>query len=266
MSTAVFDFGRNWDGYSLARIDDERLRLAVNSLKKLLGGDAVKGSTFLDVGCGSGLFSIAAAMCGASRVVGVDVNQTCVDVSIRNWSYLSDQKENVSMPDFKVGSALESSFMKGLGTFDIVYAWGSLHHTGDMWQAIQNSAGCVRRSGGTLVMAIYNAHWSCKGWTVIKKIYNHSPRFIKSLFNITFGGVIYAAKFGVTRRNPLKKERGMDFWYDVIDWLGGYPYEYASSEVIIERIQPLGFSPRTYIPPTAPTGCNEFVFDVVETD
>jgi 2-polyprenyl-3-methyl-5-hydroxy-6-metoxy-1,4-benzoquinol methylase len=266
MSTAGFDFGRNWDDYSLARIDDERLRLAVDSINNLLGCDTIRGLTFLDVGCGSGLFSIAATMCGAARVIGVDVNQKCVDVSIRNWSQLSEKAENVTMPDFKVGSALDSTFMRDLGVFDVVYAWGSLHHTGDMWSAISNAAGCVKRPGGTLVMAIYNAHWSCAGWTLIKKVYNLSPRFIKSLFNLVFGGVIYAAKFLVTGRNPLQKERGMDFWYDVIDWLGGYPYEYASSKEIVERMQHMGFSLRTCVPPSAPTGCNEFVFDVAETD
>jgi 2-polyprenyl-6-hydroxyphenyl methylase/3-demethylubiquinone-9 3-methyltransferase len=64
-----------------------------------------------------------------------------------------------------------------------------------------------------------------------------------------------------TRKNPLSKERGMDFWYDVVDWLGGYPYEYASETGVISFVQPLGFQVKQVVRPRVPTGCNEFVFN-----
>jgi 2-polyprenyl-6-hydroxyphenyl methylase/3-demethylubiquinone-9 3-methyltransferase len=64
----------------------------------------------------------------------------------------------------------------------------------------------------------------------------------------------------VTRTNPFYKERGMDFWFDVIDWVGGYPYEYASPKEVEQTIRDQGFLLQRYVPAQVPTGCNEFVF------
>ena len=71
--------------------------------------------------------------------------------------------------------------------------------------------------------------------------------------------VIWMAKF-IVAGYPKKKSRGMDFYYDVIDWIGGYPYEYASIEEVDEIMSALGFKKVKLIPANVPTGCNEFVF------
>ena len=63
--------------------------------------------------------------------------------------------------------------------------------------------------------------------------------------------------------NPLKKERGMDFWFDVIDWVGGYPYEYATCREVESLVTNHGFEMRRCIPATVPTGCNEFLFEKI---
>ena len=73
--------------------------------------------------------------------------------------------------------------------------------------------------------------------------------------------MIFIAKFLVTRRNPLAKERGMDFWFDVVDWVGGYPYEYARPEEVEQHVTRLGFTLRERVSATVPTGCHEFVFE-----
>jgi 2-polyprenyl-6-hydroxyphenyl methylase/3-demethylubiquinone-9 3-methyltransferase len=72
--------------------------------------------------------------------------------------------------------------------------------------------------------------------------------------------VIYIAKWIVTRENPRQQLRGMDFFYDVVDWVGGYPYEYASQEDVMNLIKPLGFDCVRHWPHQVPTGCNQFVF------
>ena len=79
--------------------------------------------------------------------------------------------------------------------------------------------------------------------------------------NVAFGAIIYVAKFLVTGKSPLNKERGMDFWFDIIDWLGGYPYEYASADELQRIVSPLGYQCTHTTPPSTPIGCNEFVFD-----
>jgi SAM-dependent methyltransferase len=250
----VFDFGANWQEFSVQHVDRQRLDVAASSLRSLLRTDSLAGKTFLDVGCGSGLFSIAAAQLGAAHIVGVDVNPRCIAVSQRNRDTLAPR----APIEFAMASALDIEQMHALGRFDIVYAWGSLHHTGDMWHAIANTAENVA-PGGTLVLAIYNRHVTSPAWTRIKWLYNQLPSLGQRLMAFVFAGIIYIAKFLVTRRNPLEKERGMNFWYDVIDWIGGYPYEYASIGEVVERVERQGFRLSHYVSAQVPTGCNEFV-------
>ncbi len=68
------------------------------------------------------------------------------------------------------------------------------------------------------------------------------------------------AIFLVTRDNPKQMERGMDFLHDVVDWIGGYPYEYDEIEEIRNDVCRQGFSCLRIRAAQVPTGCNEFVF------
>lgn len=264
MSEPAFDFGDNWREFSQARLDPERLARARDSLCALLGEEGLRDCSFLDVGCGSGIFAISAAQCGATRVVGVDVNPTCIDVSRENAARFP-QDAGGSMPCFEPGNALNREEMDRLGHFDVVYAWGSLHHTGRMWQAIENTAACVNPCGGRLMLAIYNRHWSSRAWHAIKYVYNVSPRPVRAAMVRVLGGVILVAKRIACPRSPREKERGMDFWFDVVDWVGGYPYEVATREEIVRFVEPFGFRLVKFVPPSAPTGCNEFVFERLPT-
>ena len=252
----VFDFGANWQAFSEQRVDADRLAVAAQSLRSLLKRETLAGCSVLDVGCGSGLFAIAAAQLGARRVIGIDVNPRCVAVSWQNQAQLAPGARIA----FGTASALSPADLAALGTFDLVYAWGSLHHSGAMWEAIRNVARQVA-PGGTLVLAIYNRHSTSRAWRAIKWFYNQAPTLVKQLMAIVFAGIIYVAKLLVTRRNPLEKERGMDFWYDVIDWIGGYPYEYASIDEMTAFMTGQGFSVRRVVPAQVPTGCNEFVLE-----
>jgi 2-polyprenyl-3-methyl-5-hydroxy-6-metoxy-1,4-benzoquinol methylase len=250
-----FDFGKNWQAFSEQRIDSERLAVACQSLTKLLQKDGLAGLTFLDVGCGSGLFAIAAHKLGAAKVVGLDINPRCLETSERN----RDRLIPGAPVEFYTASALEPDQLRRFGAFDVVYAWGSLHHTGSMWTAVRNVAQCVA-PGGLFVLAIYNKHVSSPIWRAIKWTYNQVPGPVQRLMVYLFGGVIYVAKWLVTRSHPLKKERGMDFWFDVVDWVGGHPYEYAEPAEVEQRLHSNGFKLRRYVASQVPTGCNEFVF------
>jgi SAM-dependent methyltransferase len=255
-----FDFGGNWKAFSADRMDAERVKAAVQSLDELVGKQQIAGRSFLDIGCGSGLFSIAAAESGARTVRAFDVNETAVATSLANArSFL---KSGVPAPDFRQGSILDEEFLHNVGQHDVVYAWGSLHHTGQMWQAIRNAAALVA-PGGIFALAIYNAHWTSPFWIQVKRLYNRSPGLVRRLMNGVFGAAMYVGVWVVARRNPMKKERGMDFWYDVVDWLGGYPFEVASAEQLREFLEPLGFTLKHLTAPRVPTGCNELIFQRV---
>jgi 2-polyprenyl-6-hydroxyphenyl methylase/3-demethylubiquinone-9 3-methyltransferase len=255
-----FDFGRNWKDFAEAKMDTRRLTAARNSLWELIGRERLRGRTLVDVGCGSGLFSIAAAQSGVARVVGFDVNPTAVQVSRDSLSRLRGALAPCVEPEFLTGSILDRAFVAGLGRFDVVYAWGVLHHTGAMWEAIRSAAGLADEENGILVVAIYNRHWTSPLWGRVKRLYNRAPPAGRWLLNRVFAPAIYAGVWLTTGQNPLRKERGMDFWYDVVDWLGGYPYEYAGPQEVVDFVQPLGFAVERIKRPRGWTGCNEFVF------
>jgi SAM-dependent methyltransferase len=259
-STPGFDFGSNWLAFSENRLNAARLRIAQHSLQELVERASFRGASFLDVGCGTGLFSLAAHQLGAGRVVGIDISPNSIEASLKNRNRFAP----ASAIYFREASVLNPDVLEELGSFEIVYAWGVLHHTGSMWQAIRNVAQLVLPDG-ILILSIYNKHLTSPLWKAIKWLYNKLPPIVQRLMTIIFAGVIYLAKLIVTRGNPLEKERGMDFWYDIIDWIGGYPYEYAQPGEVISYMDNLGFRLFNYISARVPTGCNEFVFRRVDT-
>lgn len=250
----MFRFGENWAAFSRL-IDEERLSKAMQSLVSLFGEGTLQGKSFLDIGCGSGLFSIAAAQLGCSPVVGIDVDPLSVKVSQENAQRfgLSDQAIT-----FRVASVLDEHAMNSLGTYDIVYAWGVLHHTGAMYEAIRAAIRRVK-PGGWLLIAIYNRHWSSRIWKIIKRLYNRVGKMGQNLLIWIFTPIILVAKWLVTFKNPFKVRRGMDFMYNVVDWLGGYPYEYASVSEITEFLNLLHLKVVEVRPAITPIGCNEFL-------
>ena len=80
---------------------------------------------------------------------------------------------------FEQASVLDAACLDKLGHFDIVYAWGSLHHTGAMWNALRNVTQRVA-PGGTLALSIYNKHLTSPIWRGIKRLYNQLPLFFSN--------------------------------------------------------------------------------------
>lgn len=250
----MFKFGENWASFS-KQIDKTRLEEARRSLNELFGETALRGASFLDIGCGSGLFSIAAAQSGTRSVTGIDIDPVSVRVSMENAGRWLNGHANV---DFQLVSALDRTKMDSLGKFDVVYAWGVLHHSGDMQSALANAARAVK-PGGLLSIAIYNRHWSSPFWTPIKWLYNRAGPVGQKLLIWLLTPVILAAKWLVTFKNPFKMRRGMDFMHNIVDWVGGYPYQYASVREMTDTLHELGFEMLLVRPTAVPNGCNEFV-------
>lgn len=251
----MFNFGLNWKNYSRNSLNEERFKLAKESLRGLLDGFDIKGKTFLDIGCGSGIFSLAAKELGAKEVAGFDVLKDSIEASQENKKRFMPNEE----VNFYQQSVIKEGFDKQ-GKFDVVYSWGVLHHTGDMYKAIFNSMKLVK-DNGIFILALYNKHWSSFLWKKIKWFYNISPKLVQTIMIDFFYGVIALAKFMVTWENPFaKKRRGMDFYHDVVDWVGGYPYEYATGREIKSFFEKNGFKLVKYEKAKVPTGCNEFIF------
>lgn len=252
MSRDKFDFGKNWTTFVERYLNEERLEKAKESFEAFCGTSPLKGKTFVDVGCGSGLFSLAAFRLGACRIVSFDINPLAVTCCER----LREREGNPGSWEILQGSALDESFMKSLGTFDFVYSWGVLHHTGAMWDAIGHTAGLVRE-GGRFYLAVYNrvdtfaVHpdgrvGSSRFWLAEKKFYVGLPEPMQLLFD----GFVMAAMvlvYLLTFQNPVRRIRehtnlrGMSWAVDIKDWLGGYPYEVATVEEMFRFMKPRGF-------------------------
>lgn len=258
-----FQFGENWARF-LSVLDDEKIAQARRSLAAMLGTDDLAGRSFVDVGSGSGLSSLVARQMGA-RVTSFDYDPASVGCTAElRRRYFPDD------PDWQVGpgSALDAAFLRGLGTFDIVYSWGVLHHTGRMWEALDNVTALVQ-PGGLLFVAIYNDQGAWSGrWAKIKRTYCSGPvgkALVSSAF-IPWWVLRGLAADLVWRRNPLRRYReygagrGMSVWHDWHDWLGGYPFEYARPEAILDFYRARGFELERMTTAGGSVGCNEFVF------
>lgn len=257
-----FDFGSNWKAFSENALTDTKIAEARLALQDLVDQD-LSGRTFLDIGFGQGMSLLLATERNAITF-GCDINPTCERVLDANRERFFSHLAERDIPCV-VGSILDEAVIGRLqrltpsGTFDIVHSWGVLHHTGDMTTAIRNAATLVR-PGGTLVLALYNRHWTSRTWQAIKWLYCKSPALMQRIFITLLYPVIWLAKYIVTGNNPMRQQRGMDFMYNVINWVGGYPYEYESIKETSRRMTGLGFTLEKAIPAEVPTGCNEFVF------
>lgn len=241
---AVFSFGKNWENF-LRSFDDQRVRIAQSSLSEFLNLDNLEGKSFLDVGCGSGLFSYAAFDLKADRIVSFDVDPVCVECCTR----LRARAGEPDNWDVRQGSILDREFISRLGAFDIVYAWGVLHHTGRMWDAIDHAADLVK-PGGYYYLAIYNriltrngtTSWIHRFWLRVKKLYNAHPRLgsfvLEPLAMAAYLAMVIArGENPVTHVKAYRSHRGMSWRTDATDWLGGYPYEFATVEEIFKFIR-----------------------------
>src|SRR6185369_2604539 len=74
------------------------------------------------------------------------------------------------------GSILDPATVCALGTFDVVYSWGVLHHTGALWAALGATVELVA-PGGALFVSIYNDQgMASRQWRRVKRLYNRSGR------------------------------------------------------------------------------------------
>lgn len=260
-----FAFGKNWKAY-IQGLSDHKIERAKISLQNMLGKNDLSGVKFLDIGCGSGLFSLAAYLLGA-QVTSFDYDQDCVESTemLKERFAKGDDNWTVSR-----GDILDESAIKAMGKFDIVYSWGVLHHTGDMWSAIHNASSRVKK-GGTFFIAIYNEEgFASQLWTILKKLYVSSPSFIKAA--LVWGTMLtmearHSLGKALRLQNPHpnweKREeeqlRGMSIWYDYVDWVGGYPFEVATPCQIFSFCKERGFKLDEMVTVNG-HGCNEFVF------
>jgi 2-polyprenyl-6-hydroxyphenyl methylase/3-demethylubiquinone-9 3-methyltransferase len=260
-----FGFGSNWARF-LAEINDQKIARAQKSLLDMLECESLDGRRFLDIGSGSGLFSLCARRLGAD-VHSFDFDPDSVDCTreLRRRYFENDPRWQVQQ-----GSVLDAKFTATIEKADIVYSWGVLHHTGHMWDALNVAAGFAK-PGSLLYIAIYNTQIWSRVWLVLKKIYNKLPGFLRAPYLwILFGALelraicFNALNFSLGRyfrtRRDYDPVRGMSRWRDFVDWIGGLPFETATPDEIFDFYRGHGFTLRRMRTCGGGLGCNEFVF------
>lgn len=257
-----FRFGENWSSF-ITQLNEDRIIQAESALKNMLNSENLKNKRFLDIGSGSGLFSLAAMRLGAT-VHSFDYDPYSVACTKELKKRYFDENPNWRIEE---GSALDENYIKSLGSFDIVYSWGVLHHTGNMYKALENSIIPIN-DNGSIFIAIYNDQgiWS-KLWTKVKELYckNKITKFIVLSIYIPYFTLVAIISSMVKYKKPFKiftaykSNRGMSIYHDWIDWLGGYPFEVAKPEDIFEFYKERDFKLDKLIT-TNRLGCNQFVF------
>lgn len=248
-----FAFGKNWRSFVDEHFDQSRVDVSKQHMLAFMGLDSLEGKTFLDIGCGSGLHSLAAFQSGAKRILSFDYDSD----SVATTQALHRFAGSPAHWTVQQGSALDATFMAGLPEFDIVYSWGVLHHTGDVWGALRLALGAVR-PGANAYIALYSSDMHKEPppeyWLTVKKNYV-SASWLKQRWM----ELAYVWRFQMGRRvwrlftvwnnaREYKKSRGMSFYHDIKDWLGGWPMEFCYDADVVTVAQ------------------KEFGFDVVRMD
>jgi SAM-dependent methyltransferase len=238
-----YGFGSNWLRF-LDLVDEARIERATADLRTALQVGALRGKTFLDIGSGSGLSSLAALRLGAI-VTSFDYDTNSVQATNLLRARFAGDAASWTV---RQGSVLDRDFMGELQPADVVYSWGVLHHTGHMHTAIQMAAGKVR-PGGLLCLALYRRTIFCGIWKVEKRLFSRAPEMLRQILRTAWIGKTRFA-FALKRRDFAQmvrdygrnsSGRGMDYYRDVDDWLGGYPYESITPAECRAYVRSLGF-------------------------
>jgi 2-polyprenyl-6-hydroxyphenyl methylase/3-demethylubiquinone-9 3-methyltransferase len=238
MDKITFSFGENWKELNKT-ITRKEVESSKNDLGYWIGADKIKGANVIDIGSGSGLHSLSFIELGVESLFSFDYDKHSVEATRSHW----EQKGKPSNWTVTHGSVLDDDFISTLGSYDIVYSWGVLHHTGNMWKAISNAATLVK-PGGVFFITIYN-DYNFERSIRDKTNYNNAGFIGKKLLESKFilKEMLILLKSG---KNPFawnrKKERGMNVYRDIVDWLGGLPYEIANEDEMLQFGLNNGFS------------------------
>ncbi len=259
-----FAFGENWTRF-LGLLDDRRIAEAEASLRDMLGVESLRNCRFLDIGCGSGLFSLVARRLGADvHSFDFDAQSVACARELRRRYFPEEGGWRIEN-----GSVLDAEFMTTLGEFDVVYSWGVLHHTGAMWVALEHAIGRVAPTGRLFIAIYADQGWKSRAWWFVKLVYNRLPGILRLAYVITVSALVRLAmivKYTVKLRPmtaiaPIfadRGQRGMSAKHDRVDWIGGFPYEFATLEILTSYLEARGFS-IVNARRASSLGCNEIV-------
>jgi SAM-dependent methyltransferase len=227
----TFSFGKNWQDFVARNFSEARVEISRKNMLAFLELPDLRGRRFLDIGCGSGIHSLAAFRAGAERIVSFDLDP----YSVKTTEYMREMAGSPSNWEVCQGSVLDEAFVGSLDPAGIVYSWGVLHHTGALWDAVRLAASRIA-AGGLFYLALYEKTDRSDYWISIKKEYNRATPAKKRRMEWEHFWREFKAqdpKYQYIKYIlAYRKMRGMNYWTDIRDWLGGWPYEPSTPEEV----------------------------------
>jgi len=258
-----FEFGKNWKDFIERHYNQDLVDVSKRHILGVLKRGDLKGLRVLDIGCGSGLHSMAMFQAGVTALHSFDYDPN----SVAATEMLHQKAGSPATWTIQQGSVLDDSFMSSLPTYDLVYSWGVLHHTGEVWKAVDLAAARVV-PGGLFYIALYSADVQKNPppefWLQVKQKYVNSGWLVRRWMDWW-----YVWRF-MMHRNPTlipvvlkrmrdhSKTRGMNMFTDIRDWLGGWPMEFVWDADAIKFCEQRGFILREILTGEANT---EFLFE-----
>ncbi len=229
-----FSFGSNWLDFLRKNHDQMRLDTSIKEATKdilhWLSHKQIEGKHIIDIGCGSGLNALCFSRLNPKEIVAFDVDEKCIEAT----EWLMSKHDHPNNITLKQGSILDNKFVRSLGKFDIVYSWGVLHHTGQMWQAIEAANSMVKKRG-LLWMALYAKSNQYPKDLARKQAFVDADETVKQhmIQEEIDSRKRHCERKGIDPEQWNRiRARGMDVYHDIIDWLAGLPYEVASVDEI----------------------------------
>ncbi|MBN1271496.1 MAG: class I SAM-dependent methyltransferase [Candidatus Aminicenantes bacterium] len=191
----------------------------------------VKSKWVLDAGCGTGIFSIIFANKGAGQVTGIDISEGSLNTA-RKLSKKFGLKNTRFEKQDMLALPYESEF------FDIVWAWGTVHHTTDPLRAV-NELIRVLKKEGSLLLAVYTRTKLTFIHEIIRKTLVRTPRWSwKSLCKIL---AFFLAPVVFLFKRREKSRKGETLEELIMDWYFVPIRHYYKPEEIKNHLGKKGF-------------------------
>jgi ubiquinone biosynthesis O-methyltransferase len=200
--------------------------------------EEVQGMAVLDAGCGTGIFSAVFARNGAGRVVGIDISPGSLETA-RGLK----EKFNLANVSFERQDMLQLPFADG--TFDIVWAWGTVHHTTDPLRAISELAR-VLRPGGSIFLAVYKRTKVTWIHEIIRKTLVKTPKRSWTALSRIMAFFLSPVVFFFKKREKSRKGEKLEEL--ILDWYFVPIRHYYTPEEIRDVLEGKSFEIEKFLP------------------
>ena len=206
--------------------------------KLFFSAEEVKGKTVLDAGCGTGIFSAIFARNGAGRVVGIDISRRSLETA-RGLK----ERFGLDNAEFRQQDMLHLPFADR--TFDIAWAWGTVHHTTDPFRAISELIR-VLRPGGSILLAVYKRTKVTWIHELIRRTLVKTPKGSWTALSKIMAFFLSPIVFFFKRREKSRKGEKLEEL--ILDWYFVPIRHYYKPGQIREFLETNGFKIEKFLP------------------